>query len=104
MAFFSISNMSSPRRFPTPWSAEVQPNYYVVRDADGQPNYSYRLFEGVRVDPTLLFGLGFGLELVGVSLRVSLNLEVRDRRFLFDFACHVLWRQREGEGRGVIAP
>jgi hypothetical protein len=27
---------SSPRRFPAPWSAEVQPNYYVVRDADGQ--------------------------------------------------------------------
>src|SRR6516165_2119854 len=27
---------SSPRRFPSPWSAELQPNYYVVRDADGQ--------------------------------------------------------------------
>ena len=27
---------SSPRRFPAPWSAELQPNYYVVRDADGQ--------------------------------------------------------------------
>ena len=27
---------SSPRNFPPPWSAEVQPNYYVVRDADGQ--------------------------------------------------------------------
>ena len=27
---------SSPRRFPPPWSAEVQPNYYVVRDANGQ--------------------------------------------------------------------
>jgi len=27
---------SSPRRFPAPWSAEVQPNYYVVRDANGQ--------------------------------------------------------------------
>jgi hypothetical protein len=24
------------RCFPPPWSAEVQPNYYVVRDADGQ--------------------------------------------------------------------
>ena len=24
------------RRFPAPWSAELQPNYYVVRDADGQ--------------------------------------------------------------------
>ena len=22
--------------FPPPWSAELQPNYYVVRDADGQ--------------------------------------------------------------------
>jgi endo-1,4-beta-D-glucanase Y len=28
--------MPSPRRFPPPWSVEVQPNYYVVRDADGQ--------------------------------------------------------------------
>jgi hypothetical protein len=28
--------MPSPRRFPAPWSAEVQPNYYVVRDANKQ--------------------------------------------------------------------
>jgi hypothetical protein len=28
--------MSSPCRFPTPWTAELQPNYYVVRDANGQ--------------------------------------------------------------------
>src|SRR6516164_7401067 len=27
---------SSTRRFPAPWSAELQPNYYVVRDANGQ--------------------------------------------------------------------
>ena len=27
---------SSTRRFPAPWSAELQPNYYVIRDADGQ--------------------------------------------------------------------
>jgi hypothetical protein len=27
---------SSQRHFPPPWSAEVQPNYYVVRDANGQ--------------------------------------------------------------------
>ena len=26
---------SSSRRFPAPWSAELQPNYYVVRDANG---------------------------------------------------------------------
>jgi hypothetical protein len=24
------------RRFPAPWSAEVQPNHYVVRDANKQ--------------------------------------------------------------------
>ena len=24
------------RHFPPPWSAELQPNYYVVRDANGQ--------------------------------------------------------------------
>jgi hypothetical protein len=28
--------MRQPRRFPAPWSAELQPNYYVVRDANGQ--------------------------------------------------------------------
>jgi hypothetical protein len=28
--------MTSARNFPPPWSAEVQPNYYVVRDANGQ--------------------------------------------------------------------
>ena len=28
--------MPTQRHFPPPWSAEVQPNYYVVRDADGQ--------------------------------------------------------------------
>ena len=29
--------MSPPRRFPPPWTAEMQPNYYVVRDANKQP-------------------------------------------------------------------
>ena len=28
--------MPSARRFPPPWSAELQPNYYVVRDANKQ--------------------------------------------------------------------
>jgi len=28
--------LSTPRRFSAPWSAELQPNYYVLRDADGQ--------------------------------------------------------------------
>ena len=28
--------MTNPRRFPPPWSAELQPNYYVVRDANRQ--------------------------------------------------------------------
>jgi len=37
------------------------------------PFFHYWLFEGVRVQPTLSFELGYGLELVGVSLRVSLN-------------------------------
>ena len=32
------------RRFPAPWSAEVQSNYYVVRDADGQ-QLAYAYFE-----------------------------------------------------------
>jgi hypothetical protein len=58
----------------------------------------------MRAQPTLPFQLGYGLELVGVSLRVSLNPKERDWRYLFDFARHVLWRRREGEGHGVIVP
>ena len=27
------------RRFPAPWSAEVQPNYYVVRNANAYVYY-----------------------------------------------------------------
>jgi hypothetical protein len=26
----------SERRFPAPWSAELTPNFFIVRDADGQ--------------------------------------------------------------------
>ena len=33
---FMRPGMMDGRRFPPPWSAELQPNYYVVRDADGQ--------------------------------------------------------------------
>ena len=36
--------MPSPRRFPAPWSAELQPNYYVVRDANRQ-TLGYFYFE-----------------------------------------------------------
>jgi len=36
--------MPSPRRFPAPWSAELQPNYYVVRDANRQ-QLAYVYFE-----------------------------------------------------------
>ena len=35
---------SPPRRFPPPWSAELQPNYYVVRDANRQ-QLAYVYFE-----------------------------------------------------------
>ena len=28
--------LASPRRFPPPWAAELQPNHYVVRDANKQ--------------------------------------------------------------------
>src|SRR5215813_1311375 len=72
--------------------------------SNDQRNYSYWLFEGVRVQSTLPFELGNGLELVGVPLRVSLNPKERDRKCLFHFACHVLWSQREGEGHRVIMP
>jgi hypothetical protein len=26
----------TPRRFPPPWSAELTPNWFIVRDGDGQ--------------------------------------------------------------------
>jgi hypothetical protein len=35
---------SSPRHFRPPWSAELQPNYYVVRDANRQ-QLAYVYFE-----------------------------------------------------------
>src|SRR5215472_11976795 len=35
---------SSPRRFPPPWSAELTPNCFIVRDADGQA-LSYVYYE-----------------------------------------------------------
>jgi hypothetical protein len=28
--------MAQQRRFPAPWSAEIEPNCFIVRDADGQ--------------------------------------------------------------------
>jgi len=28
--------VKSPRRFPPPWSVEVTPNCFIVRDANGQ--------------------------------------------------------------------
>jgi hypothetical protein len=40
----------SERRFPSPWSAEVTPNCFIVRDANGQA-LSYRAphpFEGAK--------------------------------------------------------
>ena len=36
--------MPSPRRFPPPWTAEVTPNCFIVRDADGQ-QLAYVYFE-----------------------------------------------------------
>jgi hypothetical protein len=36
--------MTNHRRFPPPWSAELQPNYYVERDANKQ-QLAYVYFE-----------------------------------------------------------
>ena len=36
--------MPSPRRFSPPWTAEVTPNCFIVRDADGQ-QLAYVYFE-----------------------------------------------------------
>jgi hypothetical protein len=35
------------RRFPAPWSAEVTPNCFIVRDADGQ-QLAYVYYESER--------------------------------------------------------
>jgi hypothetical protein len=48
--------LSHPRRFPPPWSGEVTPNCFIVRDADGQ-QLAYVYFEnepGRRSAPKLL--------------------------------------------------
>jgi len=37
--------MHPGRRFPAPWSAELTPNCFIVRDADGQ-QLAYGLFRG----------------------------------------------------------
>jgi hypothetical protein len=31
-----VSSSRDTRRFPPPWTAELQPNCFIVRDADGQ--------------------------------------------------------------------
>jgi hypothetical protein len=46
---------ASPRRFPPPWSAEVAPNCFIVRDADGQQlAYVYYESEPGRRSPAKL--------------------------------------------------
>jgi hypothetical protein len=42
----------SARHFPPPWSVEVQPNYYVVRDANRQ-QIAYVYYEN---EPGTAFG------------------------------------------------
>jgi len=56
----------SERRFPAPWSAELQPNYYVVRDANGQQlAYIYYSNDPDRRSPAKLLskmsGAGHGM-------------------------------------------
>jgi hypothetical protein len=46
-----------PRRFPPPWSAEVTPNCFIVRDANGQaPSYVYYESEPGRRSTVKLLG------------------------------------------------
>ena len=40
------------RRFPPPWSAELQPNYYVVRDANKQ-QLAYVYYENEPARPSV---------------------------------------------------
>ena len=39
-----MKRLSTERRFPPPWSAEVTPNCFIVRDANGQA-LSYVYYE-----------------------------------------------------------
>jgi hypothetical protein len=49
------NSMMSPRRFPPPWSAEVTPNCFIVRDANGQAlSYIYCESEPGRRSPARL--------------------------------------------------
>ena len=43
-SFSAAVSLMPVRRFPPPWSAELQPNYYVVRDANRQ-QLAYVYFE-----------------------------------------------------------
>src|SRR5262249_50005602 len=58
------------RRFPPPWSAELQPNYYVVRDANKQ-QLAYVYFENEPGEsdqpPHLLLKIKFSPSLRGLS-------------------------------------
>jgi len=45
--------MPETRRFPPPWSVEVQPNHYVVRDANKQ-QLAYVYYEKSRGGDRLL--------------------------------------------------
>jgi hypothetical protein len=38
MRLMALALMPSARRFPPPWSAEVTPNCFIVRDANGYAN------------------------------------------------------------------
>ena len=44
MKYRSCLLLTDGRRFPSPWSAELQPNHYVVRDANKQ-QLAYVYFE-----------------------------------------------------------
>jgi hypothetical protein len=49
----------TPRRFPPPWSAEVTPNCYIVRDADGQ-QLAYVYYES---EPSISSKLSMGVKM-----------------------------------------
>jgi hypothetical protein len=76
--------MASPRRFPPPWIAEVTPNCFIVRDANGQA-LSYIYYEsepGRRMAAKLLSDRFEDAELfhVVMSRFVSGGLGVTNKR------------------------
>jgi hypothetical protein len=108
------TGMPSSRRFPAPWSAELTPNCFIVRDADGQQlAYVYFEEEPGRRSATKLrtTPLSFHLRTAAALRMHDLHTSLRDRLGFAHkaprggtFLCkniHFLCRRSEAAGRQI---